>query len=175
MSEKKIKSISLLVFIILLLGCIALFAFNCIKNTMFFNVSISSLINIFFVLIIGYYLTQKLNQTNKLKEQAEKIVVKIVSLIEDNEMKNIDNNKKFTLVKRKLGNLITLLKESSKVLNIEDDVNYIDRQFKAYSEFVGDHIYDETYMAHAETKAEIAKYLSQIDDYCSKIMIHLYK
>lgn len=167
--------------IILIIILIALSIFNIFifHNCNFWKINIAQVLTLFIAIIITYYATQRKTDERKIKEQIEKITEKIQNEVSQPNFTKFSTNdnaeevqKKITMSSRKITNSIDILKNYSKVIDISEDVQYIEKEFKEYKDFVSQKVGDLDYLEKSES--HLRKYSDNINSKCDYVIQKLY-
>lgn len=166
------KCIPLIIVLAIIIGY-SIFSF-CANNFSFFEVKLHEIIALSIGIYVSYFLTKRDYKENKIKEKIENVVSEVEDLIKldksghDNLERTLNNMR---LVRRK----INFIKDSVKLFkNIEDDANYIEKQFNTYSDEIARiskplKEYDE------KDLNDVQKYLTDIEIRLNDIMTKIYE
>lgn len=173
--NNKIKNIESFLIIIL----IGFSLYNIFCNCNFWKINIAQVLTLLVAIMITFEAVQIKTDERKIKEKIENIIEKI-----QNEVSNpnfitfsINNNaeiikKHITMSNRKITNYIDILKEYSKIVDVSEEVQYIEKQLKEYRDFVSEKVGDLDYLAKSET--HLRKYADNISSKCDYIILQLY-
>lgn len=155
---------------------IILFCVNMLFYDKFFEIPIYNLLNLGIAILFAYYFVQKKNDERKLKEIVENIINKIQATVADEASSNFSNpidTKKILQILRTTNNKIQILIDLEDDLNINDDVEFIKRNFNKYRELIGSNIYNIKILQSKEK--ELKKQLRLIENKCDELKVKLYK
>lgn len=176
----KKKLFYIIIEVVLLVAIVIVGIYNAFSNECFWAFSFSQVITLIIAILIAFAASQYRNDERKLKEQAEKIIVKIQNIVSEISFSSFPNfgdndeiKKQNRLACRKLNNCISILKEYATKLNILAEVDYIDNQFKEYNDFISQHPDDLDYLSKSEIV--LKKYSENIDTKCDHIILKLFK
>ena len=165
---------------LLVVATLAVGAYNIFVNDAFWNVSVAQILTLMVTISIAFWATQIKNDQRSAKAHAEKVIGKIQSIVASENFytflagSNEEETKKHHgIAQRKFSNCLNVLQEYGKQLGFQDDVKYIEDQFKEYKSFVSDHIHDFDYLSKSET--HLRKLSENIDSKCDQIIVKLYK
>lgn len=153
----------------------ALTIYNLIKNTDFFDASMSSLISIVAVLLISYYLTQRKNDDRRKLENVDRLLTKIQEELKNKEICDASSEEKIEqalILQRSLGNK---LKYYMDYCNEKEkrDAKYMFEEFKRVRELYGNHMNDSEYIR--KSKGDFKNILTKIDDKCEELHLLIFK
>ena len=175
------KKIAFLIIEVVLLALIvAVSVYNAMHDDGFWNFSFPQALTLFVAIVFAFSASQFRTDERKLKEQAEKMVLKIQQIVNTTSFFSISGNgeredtkKQNRMACRKLSNCIVVLKEYANKLNIGDEVEYIYNQYKEYNDFISDHLDDLDYLGKSEST--LKKYADNIDSKCDQLVLKLFK
>lgn len=180
---EKIKKHAILIaelFLIVIIFVIAVLNIFVFETPDFWEMTIFQVITLLVAIIIAFWATQRKSDERKIKEQIEKITEKVQSEVAStafvifNSTDNpYDVQRRITMATRKLSNCINVLREYSTIINIRDEVQYIDEQVRGYRDFVSVHVGDTEYLSKSET--DLRRYADNISSKCDSIVLKLYK
>lgn len=154
--------------------------YNGFVNDTFFAASLTQVLTLLISLCIVFWATQYKNDQRKVKEHAEDIIEKVQILVTREDFfvfsalgDKEETKKKIMANNRKISNCINVMQQYSKTLGFEDDVKYIENEFKEYKEMVSEHIEDLDYLS--KTESRFRKFSENIDSKCDVIILSLYK
>ena len=150
-----------------------------LKNSAFWEASISQVLTLFVAILIAFWAAQKKTDERIIKEQIEKVTNKIQVVVEDQRFIVFNTNdepeevqKRFTMSTRKLKNCIDVLREYGKCIDIGADVDYIAEQVRGYNDLVSAKIHDLDYLSKSES--HLRMYAENINSKCDYIIMKLY-
>lgn len=178
---KKIDRILIIIEALLVLAVLVMAVINIfvLHNSDFWEISIAQVLTLLVAIVVAFWATQRKNDKRKIKEQIEKITEKIQMEVSSPDFVNFDVNsnpeevqKRITMATRKLTNCINILWEYSKILDISEEIRYIEDQIKGYRDFVSVKVGDLDYLSKSET--HLRKYAENINSKCDFIISQLY-
>lgn len=168
-----------IVVIVCLIGAIVIGGISLCRNENFWNVNAAQVLTLIVTICIAFWATQSKNDERKKKDHAEQILRKIQMIVTNEAFYCIstscdvvENKKKMTMTNRSLNNAIDILKKYGSMLNFNDAVEYIEKEFKDYRELVSEHCEDLEYLNKSEST--LKKYADNIDNKCDSIILDLY-
>lgn len=162
--------------VILLLGTIGLFIFNLLKNESFLIMSASQGITLFVAIALAFWAAQTKNKQQNQKEHAEKLLGRIQEIVSEEcfyKISEESDTKKISMLNRKMSNSISVLKQYASILGFEEEIEYIEKEFKEYKTFTGDKIGDLDYLSKSEDT--LLRHSENICSKCDFIILRLYK
>lgn len=154
-----------------------------LNNKDFFIVNAQQIITILIAVGISFFASQFKNDERKIKDNVERIIVKIQDMVNSsdftcikfsNDKKNDNNTRKnITINNRTINNLISVVEKNySKRLHIEDEIKYIKDSFEEYNVFVSEHINNLKYLSNSETT--LRRLSNNIDNKCYELIAKMY-
>lgn len=179
MKTKK-KVVSGVVFF-LILAVVVLSVTSAIIDTKFWSITISQSLTLIVAIVIAFGAVQFLNDERKVKEQAERIIDKIQTIVTNTSFYvfkgtgSIDQvTRENRMACRKLSNCIDLLKdEYAGCFNFQEEADYIYYEYKQYNELVSEHITDLEYLSKSENI--LRKHAENINSKCDRVLAKIYK
>jgi len=136
--------------IILLILNIIIIKFNFDINKFdFLKTPLFNIFNIGFIIFFTGYFTQYNNKRNKQKKIVEDIILKIIILLENEKMYNINNEEDFLKIRitqRLINNRIDLLQSYSNIFDFSRLYNTSKNEFKKYWEMISEKPNDFNYI-----------------------------
>jgi len=161
----------------ILIICVAIC--NGAKNPSFWETSITQILTLLIAVFIAFWATQRKNDERRIKDEIERIIVKIQTVTSDPAFYSFTINdnpeeaqKKVSMTIRMLKNCTAVLLEYSKYIKIKDNVQYIDEQIRGYNDFISVHFWDLEYLSKSE--AHLRKYSENINSKCDYIILDLF-
>lgn len=165
--------------LILVVIIIALINIFCLKNEEFWKVSISQVLTLLVAIIIAFWAAQKKTDERIIKEQIERVSLKIQAVVSDPDFVTFRTNdnsediqKRITMSTRKLSNGISVLQAYSKRVDIDEEVKYIEDQIRGYNDLVSVKVGDLDYLSKSES--HLRMYAENINSKCDYIIMKLY-
>ncbi len=126
---------------IILLGILWLvYSINSANNN-YFYASFSDIISTIVVLIVGVTYAKSQDKKNYKRALVERFIFDILSILDKNDLDQIDSNDKYCKVRilqRAIKNKMKLLKSHQNVFNYEEDLNYCVKNFSEYWDSVSE-------------------------------------
>lgn len=155
---------------------------NMFVNNDFYNITISQSLTLIIAITIAFWATQQKNEQRKAKEHAEQLIIKLQTIVVNNDFihfvvpkddKEYEEKRQQILIRnRKIKNYISILKEYSKTLGFEKEINYVEQEYNNYYEFVSDKLSDMDYLS--KSTSQLNKHAENIDSKCESIIMGLY-
>jgi hypothetical protein len=152
----------------------------CIYNVLynrsdFFKAPLYYILNIFIAIIFAYFLTQHKTDERKRKDLAVNLISKIQLSLEESRTYNIKNDEDLNYIRitqRSVNNRLHLLEKNSDKLKITDELDYVNKEFARYWEFVSTHISDLSYLKKSEK--ELFNFITNIMDKLEEIIFKVF-
>lgn len=165
---------------ILIIAVIALGIYNGVsRTTEFFEVSIAQILTLLVAIVIAFWATQRKTDERRIKEQIEKVVIKIQTEVSASSFVTFSSDdtseevqKRITMTTRKLKNAIEILHAYSKLFDIAKDVSYIEEQLREYDDCVSVKVGDLDYLSKSES--HLRMFAENINSKCDHIILQLY-
>lgn len=173
MKDKTKQYILVIIFIAIILG---LSIYNCIKcPSSFFKLNISNVLTLVVVFIFAFFIVQRKQDNRRLKDSVVKILEDMQSL--DTEKFTCDNFSKDSIDilqqnMRNFNNKLNALKNLSKKINIQDDIEYIENQFNGYKTLIDNHIQEYDHLNNSAK--ELNQFIALIDSRITTVIIKIY-
>lgn len=146
----------------------------------FLNFSLAQALTLLVAICIAFNAVQYKGDERKRKEQIEKIVEKIQTMVSDPAFYSFDEHgdtKKVSLqiimMCRKLSNCIEVLENYAKFYGMKEDAAYIREEYKTYKILVSGMKCDLKYLSSIEEA--LKKHAMNIDSKCDTIIVKIYK
>jgi hypothetical protein len=126
-------------------------------------------------IFISYYLVQLKNDERRNRDNIDRIISKVQSLISNTELIDASTKNaqaKSLLLQKSLANKLEYIKMNCSH-EIKPDLEYICSEFEHLRELYGGHIHDNEYLI--KSVDDFKKYIINIDDKCDSLHIKLYK
>jgi len=153
-----------------------LLMYNVSQNKLdYFQIPLYTILNLMVAIIFAFYLTQCRTDERKQKESAEHLIGKILLDLTDVYMYNIGSEKDVQCIRiaqRSIHNRIEGLKAMSNKLGVEEEVCYIDDQFRQYWDFISDHINDIDYLS--KSQSQLLNYVANVQNKLEEAIRKLY-
>ena len=137
----------------------------------FLTTNITSLLSIFAVLLISYYLTQRKNDERKRIDNIERLILKIQQEVTKDSLIQSKSNM-CLLNQRSLNNKIEYLQKQGLSL-INKELEYIHEQFQTFRDMYGDHMNEPETIKSMEQ--DFNRIVVNIVDKCDFMLIELRK
>lgn len=175
--KKVIHGSEIILIILIIAACI--YSFFCTRE-IFLSFSLAQALTLLVAIGIAFHATQYRNDERKVKEQIEKVLEKMQSIVTDpsfytfsmsDELEGAKNRNRMMI--RKLSNCINVLSEYSKDCCLEKEIDYLWREYQAYNELVSNHINDIDYLVKSLDQLKL--HAENIDSKCDYIIVILYR
>lgn len=167
------------IILIILIAIASIYSFFCARE-IFLSISLAQALTLLVAIGIAFHATQYRNDERKVKEQIEKVLEKMQTIVTDpsfytfkitDELEGTKNRNR--MMTRKLSNCINVLAEYSKDCGLEKEIDYLRREYQEYNELVSDHINDMDYLAKSVKQLKL--HAENIDSKCDYITVALYR
>lgn len=175
MDRKKILIGKWIIIIITVFLVIGLSIYNFKKNDEFLIVNISSIITLIITITVAYMLTQRKLDERKKKDQVEYLLNKMQDMLKDKNVTYITNKDDLhynIMFQKSFDNRVKILKDNAYSLVDSKMLDYIEKEFKLYKEFIGEKYSDIQYLQQSEK--HLNKYIGNIDYKLDELILSLY-
>ncbi len=168
----KARNIALLFFVIIILGLIG---FNICNNKSFLEASISSLLSLLIVVVISFYLTQRINDEREKNKIIIRILEQIAESVYDPQIFAFEGKKEIRLAfiaQRRVSNKIKILNNYKLEPKVKEVSDKLQAEFNKARDIYSANCYTE--QESEDFKYKIQSEIELIENCCDEIIASLY-
>lgn len=140
----------------------------------FFEATLIDIMSVAVVVLLVFYLTELRSDARNKKEAVDRLIARLINLLDDQVFYNIESEKEVKVImikQRDIKNKLEILRNCN--LLADEDISYASDQFTAYWECVSEHIRDFDYLKKSST--QLQKHISNMQNRLEKSAISIYK
>ena len=108
----------------------------------FLNNAVFSALNVLALVFVSFILSQNIISRRKKKDAVCRIILTTLELVSDEKMyrfENTSDSREIMLRNRRINNHLNLLREDSKAVKIQEEVETAQKQFNDYKDFISNY------------------------------------